>query len=245
VAFFNCTSLTSITIPNSVTSIGNNAFNHCILLGSVILGTSVTSIESQAFLNCTSLTSVNIPASVASIGDRAFSGCTALKKTSYTGNAPTMGMDVFTNAASGFTVYYFGSATGFSGPPWDGYATVNMGAATPVAMWLVEKALPYNANLQDEPNGDGVSLLMAYALNLDPNQNLSGSMPKPVIDENRLKLAFFAGNAAVIYAVETSTDLLHWTTQGVSVSGPDANQVRTASVDMNGSQRYMRLVVAH
>jgi autotransporter-associated beta strand protein len=245
VAFFNCTSLTSITIPNSVTSIGNNAFNHCILLGSVILGTSVTSIESQAFLNCTSLTSVNIPASVASIGDRAFSGCTALKKTSFTGNAPTMGMDVFTNAASGFTVYYFGSATGFSGPPWDGYATVNMGAATPAAMWLVEKALPYNANLQDEPNGDGVSLLMAYALNLDPNQNLSGSMPKPVIDENRLKLAFFAGNAAVIYAVETSTDLLHWTTQGVSVSGPDANQVRTASVDMNGSQRYMRLVVAH
>ncbi len=67
-----------VTIPNSVTTIGNNAFKKNTNMTSVIIPTSVTSIGDSAFYNCTSLTSVTIPDSVISIGKRAFYECTSL-----------------------------------------------------------------------------------------------------------------------------------------------------------------------
>ena len=70
--------ITSVTIPNSVTSIGDYAFSYCTSLASITIGNSVTSIEDRAFENCTSLTNITIPNSVTNIGDDAFSGCTSL-----------------------------------------------------------------------------------------------------------------------------------------------------------------------
>ena len=77
-AFYECYSLTSVTIGNSVTSIGNYAFNNCSGLTSVTIGNSVTSIGNYAFNNCSGLTSVIIPNSVTSIGYEAFRGCKSL-----------------------------------------------------------------------------------------------------------------------------------------------------------------------
>ncbi len=77
-AFSNCSSLTSVTIPNSVTSIENGVFNACSSLTSVTIPNSVTSIGGTAFGFCSSLTSVTIPNSVTSVENRAFSGCTSL-----------------------------------------------------------------------------------------------------------------------------------------------------------------------
>ena len=77
-AFLYCTGLTSVTIPNCVTSIGNSAFSGCSSLTSVIIGNSVTSIGNSAFSGCSSLTSVIIGNSVTSIGDWTFSGCSSL-----------------------------------------------------------------------------------------------------------------------------------------------------------------------
>ncbi len=74
-AFRGCSSLTSVTIPDSVTSIGDFAFKDCTSLTSVTIGNSVTSIGDFAFQDCSSLTSVTIPDSVASIGSYAFEGC--------------------------------------------------------------------------------------------------------------------------------------------------------------------------
>ncbi|MBQ7378347.1 MAG: leucine-rich repeat domain-containing protein [Clostridia bacterium] len=84
-AFSNCTSLKSITIPNSVTSIGNYAFSDCTSLTSITIPDSVTSIGYSAFTGCTSLMSINIPDSVISIGMEAFSGCPCLGNTVYEG----------------------------------------------------------------------------------------------------------------------------------------------------------------
>ena len=77
-AFWNCSDLVSITIPNSVSSIKNRAFENCTGLTSVIMGNSVTSIENGAFWGCRSLASITIPDSVTSIEKGAFYGCTSL-----------------------------------------------------------------------------------------------------------------------------------------------------------------------
>ena len=71
-AFYWCHDLTSVTIPSSVTSIGESAFYDCRSLTSVTIPSSVTSIGYHAFSKCSGLTSVTIPSSVTSIGYHAF-----------------------------------------------------------------------------------------------------------------------------------------------------------------------------
>ncbi|MDE5574400.1 MAG: leucine-rich repeat protein [Bacteroidales bacterium] len=77
-AFFGCSGLTSVTIPEGVTTIEYRTFYACSGLTSVTIPESVTSIGSSAFGDCTGLTSVTIPKSVTSIGDGAFYGCEKL-----------------------------------------------------------------------------------------------------------------------------------------------------------------------
>jgi len=72
-AFAGNKNITGVIIPDSVTSIGQQAFNNCTNLTSVNLGNSVTNIGDMVFYNCTSLISVIIPDSVTNIGDAAFS----------------------------------------------------------------------------------------------------------------------------------------------------------------------------
>lgn len=76
--FSNCTSLVSITIPDSVTSIRSGAFFSCVSLESITIPDSVTSIEEYAFARCASLIHVTIGDGVTSIGVSAFEGCNKL-----------------------------------------------------------------------------------------------------------------------------------------------------------------------
>ena len=84
-AFWDCSGLTSVTIPDSVTSIGYWAFSGCSGLTSVTIGNSVTSIGDYAFRYCSGLTSVTIPDSVTSIGSSAFSDCAGLASIKFQG----------------------------------------------------------------------------------------------------------------------------------------------------------------
>ena len=114
-AFYNCDSLTSVTIPNSVTSIGNYAFYNCDSLTSVTIPNSVTSIGDRAFENCTSLTSVTIGGSVTSIGIYAFENCTSLASVTIPNSVTSISEGAFSYCNSLTSVIIPNSVTSISG----------------------------------------------------------------------------------------------------------------------------------
>lgn len=77
-AFYYCSRLTSVVLPETVTAIGASAFQYCFYLSSIRLSENLESIASDAFWNCVRLTSIRIPAKVSSIGDTVFGYCTQL-----------------------------------------------------------------------------------------------------------------------------------------------------------------------
>ncbi len=99
-AFRNCSSLTSITIPNSVTTIKSDAFYRCSNLESVTIPNSVTTIESYAFSNCSSLASRTIPNSVTSIGRYAFSHCSSLASRTIPNSVTSIGRYAFSSCTN-------------------------------------------------------------------------------------------------------------------------------------------------
>ena len=99
-AFSGCSSLSSVTIPNSVTSIGWGAFCYCSSLTSITIPNSVTSIGWYAFDGCTSLTSLTIPNSVTSIGYAAFSSCSSLTSVTIPNSVTSIGDEAFYKCSS-------------------------------------------------------------------------------------------------------------------------------------------------
>jgi hypothetical protein len=99
-AFEGCSSLTSITIPNSVTSIGEGAFADCSSLTSVTIPDGVTSISDYAFDDCSSLTNITIPNSVTNIGYWAFGGCSSLTSITIPNSVTNIGEGAFFNCDS-------------------------------------------------------------------------------------------------------------------------------------------------
>ena len=90
-AFAGCSELTNVTIPDSVTSIGNCAFYNCRGLTGITIPDTVTSIGMSAFDGCKGLTSITIPDSVTSIGWGAFSNCSSLESITIPGGVTSIG----------------------------------------------------------------------------------------------------------------------------------------------------------
>ncbi|MBQ6618809.1 MAG: leucine-rich repeat domain-containing protein [Thermoguttaceae bacterium] len=99
-AFCWCRSLTDITIPDSVTSIGERAFSFCSSLTAITIPDSVTSIGRKTFERCTSLTKITIPDSVSSIGVMAFSSCTSLTEITIPDSVTTIENWAFSHCTS-------------------------------------------------------------------------------------------------------------------------------------------------
>lgn len=104
-AFRSCSGLTSVTIPNSVTEIGSYAFSACKSLTSVTIPGSVTKIGSSAFGGCSSLTSITIPDSVTEIGINAFGNCSGLTSITIGNSVTSIGNNAFYNCNSLTSIY--------------------------------------------------------------------------------------------------------------------------------------------
>jgi len=99
------------TIPDSVISIGDLAFNSCTGLTSIVIGNRVTTIGNNAFRACFSLSSVTIPSSVTNIGSYVFSGCSKLRSLYFKGDVPFLNPSSLYSPA---TIYYLPNTTGWS-----------------------------------------------------------------------------------------------------------------------------------
>ncbi len=112
---FQNSGITSVTIPNSVTSIGGDAFAFCSNLASATIPNSVTSIGGGAFVKCSSLESVTIPNSVTSIGDGAFKECNKLTSVILNSNPKIIG-NAFDNTPATVTMNL--TASNIDGNKW-------------------------------------------------------------------------------------------------------------------------------
>ena len=99
-AFINCNNITSITIPNTVTSIYDMTFYNCSKLTSIIIPNNVISIGKYAFCGCEDLVSATIGPAVKSIGNNAFSGCSNLELVSIPDSVTEIGNSVFYNCTA-------------------------------------------------------------------------------------------------------------------------------------------------
>ena len=114
-AFNNCRNLTSITIPSNITSIGEEAFTDCRGLTSITIPTSVASIGDYAFSNCTGLTSIDIPNSITSIVNRMFYGCTGLTSITIPSNITSIGGGAFSGCTGLTSITIPNSVTSIGG----------------------------------------------------------------------------------------------------------------------------------
>ena len=119
-AFFNCASLTAITLPNTLTSIEGNAFSDCSSLSSITLPNSVTSIAGYAFYDCPSLTSITLPNSITSIGDAAFGYCTSLTSVTLPNSITSIGAGTFSGCSSLTSINLPNSITSIGNSAFDG-----------------------------------------------------------------------------------------------------------------------------
>ena len=133
-AFEKATQMTSITIPNSIKSIGARAFKGCIKLTGIvnsegvtqiIIPASVTNIGDSAFEGCTSLSSIYLPISVKTIGTDVFKGCTNLNSITIPNKVTTLGDGVFENCTSLTSVTIPTSVTSIGDNAFKGCSNLN------------------------------------------------------------------------------------------------------------------------
>ena len=110
-AFYECSALSLITIPNSITSISDSAFYACYALSLITIPDGVTSIGNQAFSCCSSLSAATIPDSVTSIDSYAFSGCSSLSSITIPNSVTSISSDAFAGCSSSSSITIPNSVT--------------------------------------------------------------------------------------------------------------------------------------
>lgn len=236
--FVNCVSLETIELPDTITFLQRNIFAGCSNLTHITLPEKTAIMHSYLFVDCVSLSRITIPASVTNLSPSVFRDCVSLAEVYYLGTPVAGNYSSFGNTAA--TIFYFSDVTNLPAV-WNDRPTQSMGAADSTKVWLLENGEPYDADLSSDPNDDGVDLLTAYALDLNPNIDLSGSLPKGTPGPGVFSMTYFAGRTNVDYSVKTGGDLFSWTQNGVLVT--TSNDTETASIALSPTNGFLHLTL--
>ena len=204
-AFINCPKLTNISIPNSVTSIGFSAFEHCTSLKSITLPSSLRNISMFLFHNCSQLTTIQIPDSVLSIQDYAFGNCISLETIHIPVSVTSIGVYAFNGCPNSMTVTYSGSKT-----QWD---KIN-GKDELLNIPLVCNKLEATFN---PDNGDPT---VTEFIDNDKNSKFTELVPEPT-KENYTFAGWYNGNEKFDFTTVPTGDVTltaKWTAKNYEVS---------------------------
>jgi hypothetical protein len=157
-----CTSLTSITIPNSVTSIGKYAFSGCTSLIDITIPNSVTTISERTFDGCTGLTSVTIGSGVTSIGYSAFSSCTSLIDITIPNSVTSIESYAFSNCTSLFDITIPDTVTSIEAAVFR-YCTSLTGISIPNSVTSIGNSAFSDTGLTSVIIPDSVTSIESYA----------------------------------------------------------------------------------
>ena len=144
-AFKGCSTLKSVTIPNTVTDI-YDSFEGCTGLSSVVIGDNVKNIDSSAFKNCTALTSIAIPNSVTSVGKEAFSNCSGLTSVTVGNSVTSIGEQVFSGCSGLTSVTIGNSVTSIDNSAFSGCSSLQKVIVSDIAAWCKIKFDRHYAN---------------------------------------------------------------------------------------------------
>lgn len=267
-----CFGLTNVSFPDSVKFIGPAAF-YRTKLDELEFGSGLEVIGELSFANVVD-TKLVIPDSVKKIGARAFEASAArsliigsaveeigmhslirswnMKTILFKGDAPSepIGLAGLRDNEE-MTVYFLSGAQGFNTPTWDVFGdgrtvfnTVEIGSMEPAEEWLITKGLRISQDMSQTLPGSRASVLMSYALGMDPYETDATKMPSVDFADGQLAMKFFAGRPDVDYKVEMSDELSRWQESGVTLSAADDRGIKTASSAAGASGTFMRLVLS-
>ena len=186
-AFEGCSNLVAITIPNRVTTIGNEAFLGCFGLTSMEIPDGVSTIGEGAFKYCNGITSVSLPASVESIGNAAFSGCSSLTEVKADMlMPPTISSNTFSNRRNATLLVPSGSETVYAAADY----------------WKEFKSIMTDVeNVIGDANGDGVVSIadvVAVVSYITTNDNPTGKFVPSCADVDGVNGITIADAAAIV-----------------------------------------------
>ena len=200
-AFAYCSSLTNISIPNSVTAIGSFAFEGCTKLESITLPSSLLTISEFLFYDCSQLTTIHIPDSVSSIRQYAFYNCGKLETIRIPVSVTSIGSYAFDDCPSSMTVTYSGSKT-----QWDKNNLLNI----PLVCNKLEATF-------NPDNGDPT---VTKFIDNDKNSKFAELVPEPT-KENYTFAGWYNGNEKFDFTTVPTGDVTltaKWTANDYYVS---------------------------
>ena len=205
--FSNCSALTSVSLPDGLTSIGNAAFEYCSSLATVSIGNGLTTIGNDAFSNCTSLTGITLPDGLTTIGNTAFSNCTSLTGITIPNTVTSIGISAFEDCQALTAVTIPDGVTNIGRSAFRGCENAFTSVSIPDGVTEIGSyTFAYCYSLKRVTIGKGVTRLGVYAFgfNREYDEVTVNAVVPPALYENSFSKVF--GSSKVVYVPAESLE---------------------------------------